>query len=365
LDNSGTISKFTRVLGQKQYEIQDHLGNVKVVFNDYKEPVSGGSGSEKYDLNVLSLLNYYPFGMSMPGMGYEAGGSRYGFNGHEQDDEVSGVGNHVSFGNQGYSPRLGKRWNQDKVEHIDFSPYVTFANDPVNKADLDGNQETRAGIMLRQAEESYLKTGDRKQIDDLYTGNAVGAVMGVIAIALPETIPLMLRNPVRTVNTAVGVGSFAIGLVDEGNQINLPGKIDDAGRVTTGVVKKIVKKVSDKWLKSTKKITKANTTKGWKVGDPINNLTKKGNVPKWSTVRQRYWKNRALNSKKGEFSEDNLKLMKKGNAPLVKNPKTGKMESVELHHDPSQKEGGLFDVIEVTPEQHSKIDKHRKLKKGN
>jgi len=44
------------------------LGNVKVVFNDYKEPVSGGSGSEKYDLNVLSLLNYYPFGMSMPGI---------------------------------------------------------------------------------------------------------------------------------------------------------------------------------------------------------------------------------------------------------------------------------------------------------
>ena|GEM_PF-2792595 len=40
-------------------------------FNDYKEPISVGSGSEKYDLNVLSLLNYYPFGMSMPGMGYE------------------------------------------------------------------------------------------------------------------------------------------------------------------------------------------------------------------------------------------------------------------------------------------------------
>ena len=220
------------------------MGNVKVVFNDYKEPVSGGSGSEKYDLNVLSLLNYYPFGMSMPGMGYEAGVSRYGFGGHEQDDEVSGVGNHVSFGNQGYSPRLGKRWNQDKVEHIDFSPYVTFANDPVNKADLDGNQETRAGIMLRQAEESYLKTGDRKQMDDLYTGNAVGAVMGVIAIALPETIPLMLRNPVRTVSAVNAVGNFAVGLVDEGNQINLPGQI--AGRATKGIVKKVIKKAKEK-----------------------------------------------------------------------------------------------------------------------
>ncbi|MEM7176003.1 MAG: tetratricopeptide repeat protein, partial [Chlamydiota bacterium] len=41
------------------------------------------------------------------------------------------------------------------------------------------------------------------------------------------------------------------------------------------------------------KITMPNSTIGWKVGDPINNLTKSGGVPKWSTVRQRYWKNKA------------------------------------------------------------------------
>lgn len=31
--------------------------------------------------------------------------------------------------------------------------------------------------------------------------------------------------------------------------------------------------------------TLANSTKGWKVGDPINNLTSKGGVPEWGTVR--------------------------------------------------------------------------------
>jgi hypothetical protein len=29
--------------------------------------------------------------------------------------------------------------------------------------------------------------------------------------------------------------------------------------------------------------------KGWKVGDLIDNLTKAGNEPSWSTVKSRYW----------------------------------------------------------------------------
>ena|GEM_PF-6884977 len=141
MDNSGTISKFTRVLGQKQYEIQDHLGNVKVVFDDYKEPVSGGSGSEKYDLNVLSLLNYYPFGMSMPGMGYEAGGSRYGFNGMEKDDVIKGVGNSYDFGGRNlYSSRLGRFGSPDPLDFKFpfFSPYAYAWNNPIFFIDSEG-----------------------------------------------------------------------------------------------------------------------------------------------------------------------------------------------------------------------------------
>ena len=33
---------------------------------------------------------------------------------------------------------------------------------------------------------------------------------------------------------------------------------------------------------------------GWKVGDDISKLTRAGNVPSWSTVRQRYWKNETI-----------------------------------------------------------------------
>jgi len=137
------------------------LGNVKVVFNDYKEPVSGGSGSEKYDLNVLSLLNYYPFGMGMPGMGYEAGGSRYGFNGMEKDDVIKGVGNSYDFGGRNlYSSRLGRFGSPDPLER-NFawqSTYVFAANIPIRYIDEDGkgpgDRAFMAGLALA-SEKAY------------------------------------------------------------------------------------------------------------------------------------------------------------------------------------------------------------------
>jgi hypothetical protein len=110
--------------------------------------------------------------------------------------------------------------------------------------------------------------------------------------------------------------------------------------------------------------TRANSTKGWKVGDPINNLTSKGDVPSWSTVRQRHWKNRANNAAPNEFTDDNLTRMKKGLAPQQYNEKTGKMESMELHHTPPQREGGRFDFEEVWPAEHEAIDPHRHTGNG-
>ncbi len=51
-------------------------------------------------------------------------------------------------------------------------------------------------------------------------------------------------------------------------------------------------------------------TQGWKVGDPIDNLTRAGKEPSWSTVRSRYWKNEAYYNS-GYYSEANLARMKK------------------------------------------------------
>jgi RHS repeat-associated protein len=65
---------------------------------------------------------------------------RFSFNGHEKDDEVVGSGNHLSFGDYGYDPRLARRWNNDPLS-AQFpwqSPYVVFNNNPIYFSDPTG-----------------------------------------------------------------------------------------------------------------------------------------------------------------------------------------------------------------------------------
>jgi hypothetical protein len=97
---------------------------------------------------------------------------------------------------------------------------------------------------------------------------------------------------------------------------------------------------------------------GWKVGDDITNTTKAGNTPSWGAVRQRYWKNEAAAGRKE--THENIQRMERGLAPQQINPNTGKLESKELHHNPPQREGGLFKFSEVWPDEHRVIDKNRR-----
>lgn len=99
---------------------------------------------------------------------------------------------------------------------------------------------------------------------------------------------------------------------------------------------------------------------GWKVGQPITNLTAKGTLPAWSTVRQRVWKNEAFVNG-STYSESNLLRMQKGLAPQRLNPNTGLMESMELHHHMvPQRNGGLFDFMKVWPDEHRALDPFRR-----
>ena len=95
----------------------------------------------------------------------------------------------------------------------------------------------------------------------------------------------------------------------------------------------------------------------WKVGDPINAQTKKG-YPSWTTVQERYWKNRASSALPGEFSDGNIERMKAGNAPL--HPQLNVPQ--ELHHingrnipDPHN----ISNLRELWPWEHAAVDPFR------
>ena len=106
--------------------------------------------------------------------------------------------------------------------------------------------------------------------------------------------------------------------------------------------------------KSSPNLTKP---KGWKVGDPIDNLTRTGKEPSWSTVRARYWKNKAYYYA-DDYLDSDLIRMRKGLAPIE--PETG--ASMELHHKNGRdipNPHNIENLQEVWPWEHDAIDKFR------
>ncbi len=104
----------------------------------------------------------------------------------------------------------------------------------------------------------------------------------------------------------------------------------------------------------------------WQAGDAIDKPLPDGTMPEnFNTIRGRYWKSRYLEAKgTNEFTDQNLKRMKKGLAPLDYNPRTKKFESRELHHVIAQKDGGGNDPLnlrELTPDQHAEVDPYRQV----
>jgi len=76
-------------------------------------------------MNILALLDYYPYGMQMPGRNFsDGGGYRYGFNGMEKDDEVSGEWNSYTTPFRLYDARIG-RWRS--IDPVASSIFTIFS----------------------------------------------------------------------------------------------------------------------------------------------------------------------------------------------------------------------------------------------
>ncbi len=111
-----------------EYELTDHLGNVRATFT---------SGSVPHSLTLASSADYYPYGTKIPGNWTGAGGAyRYGYQGQFAEDATDETG-YVNFEARMYDGDKGRWFVPDPANQY-WSGYVGMGNNPVSYVDSDG-----------------------------------------------------------------------------------------------------------------------------------------------------------------------------------------------------------------------------------
>ena len=180
--------------------------------------------------------HYYPFGMLLPNRHEDAGEYRYGFQGMEKDDEVSGEGNSYDFGARMYNPRVGRWLSIDpKANQMPWqSPYCSMDNNPVWFNDPLGDK---------------IKVGKKKEIKE-FTGTKY--IMGENGLVNTKAYNRYLKKSaeIKKHNAAIDARVTAINstlnklevvykngyiVAKLGTDVNL----DDAGRLDSEILKAI------------------------------------------------------------------------------------------------------------------------------
>ncbi len=101
--------------------------------------------------SLKNSKNYYPFGMEMAGRGF-SGSYRFGYQGSEKDNEVSGDGNSYTTEFRQLDPRLGRWFSVDPVFQPWQSPYTSMDNNPIGLNDPSGLLTGDGDITLRDGD---------------------------------------------------------------------------------------------------------------------------------------------------------------------------------------------------------------------
>jgi hypothetical protein len=129
----------TRASSRYNYEITDHLGNVRVTVGDVKTFVVSSPGY-RLDALVRSANDMYPYGMPISTRTFSAPSFyRFGFNTQEKSIELNSGGNITTALFWEYDSRIGRRWNLDPVDKPWASRYHTLSNSPLSNSDPNGD----------------------------------------------------------------------------------------------------------------------------------------------------------------------------------------------------------------------------------
>ncbi len=204
----GTIKKNTDnpineiLIGNKTYELTDHLGNVRVTFSDIRLWNDLNSDNTintgELALDITSWNDYYPGGSLMPGRSFESNSYRFGYNaGSEKDDEITGVtGTHFTTYFREFDTRLLVPWSPDPVLQPWQSPYSYMDGNPIWFNDPRGDvvDPSKLGNKERKLyDKTILNLKNGSAIFEIVY-NSINSVMSIYSVSAPNLTPNNMKE---------------------------------------------------------------------------------------------------------------------------------------------------------------------------
>jgi len=199
---------------QPNYGVEsNHLGNVLVTVSARPRLMYDLTTYTHKEADVTSVSDYYPFGMLKPSRHWQSDSYKFGFNGWEKDDEIKGVGNHITWGDYGYDPRIARRWCPDPMQFKfpSISSYAALNNSPLIFVDKDG--EEVYAVFDKSTETLYIIDLDHYQTDLPFKKvNASDYQLGGIR----DNQGKLTHNQVLVINNVFSGGRAVDGVVSYG-----------------------------------------------------------------------------------------------------------------------------------------------------
>jgi len=134
--NNSPLNRWEQFRGVKVYELKNQISDANVQVSDRK-CIDGIN----YTNDIRSAIEYYPFGMTMPGRDSSGVTLDYGYQGMLSDNEFKGKGNSYSTEYRQYDARVGKWMTSDPKEFLfeSINPYNFVFNNPIVGTDPKGD----------------------------------------------------------------------------------------------------------------------------------------------------------------------------------------------------------------------------------
>jgi RHS repeat-associated protein len=202
--SEGRLRRLASGILRHEYTLNDHLGNVRVVYAD----VNGNGSIDQTE--ILDENHYYAYGMELPGTFINVASTNYNykFNGIER---VESFNMDFAF-YRGLDPVLGRWFQVDPKSEAtgSLSPYCAMNNNPISMSDPNGDIAFLAYAAVGVAVNGL--ANKTKNLDNgFFDGWAGAALGGALSGGVASAMAGAVSSHLPSANLDLG-GGFSVGL---------------------------------------------------------------------------------------------------------------------------------------------------------